>query len=120
MFVADSHYSVIATLLGGWELILILTIVLILLGARWLPEIMRGLGHGISEFGKQVDRQAHDAGRSAGGIYGKPAAEALTPDNNTAELYDPAVFRRGRNRRSFRALFRDLWSSILRWLRIRH
>jgi hypothetical protein len=33
-----------------------------------------------------------DAGESLGGIFGKPAAEALTPDNQTAELYDPAAF----------------------------
>jgi hypothetical protein len=66
------------------------------------------------------DRPAHDAGKSAGGIFGKPAAEALTPDNQTAELYDPAVFRRGRRKRWFRQLLRDLWCNILRWLRVRH
>ncbi len=74
--------------------------VLILFGARWLPELSRGLGRGFFEFRKatkevtdEIDEAASDAGQSVGGIYGKPAAEALTPDNHVAELYDPAVLR---------------------------
>ncbi len=85
MFVASPHSLALATILGGWELVLILAVFLILLAAKRLPEIMRGLGHGMSEFGRELDRQAHEAGKSAGGISGKPAAEALTPDNQTAE-----------------------------------
>ncbi len=38
-----------------------------------------------------MDEEASDAGRSVGGIYGKSAAQALTPDNQVAELYNPAV-----------------------------
>src|SRR3989449_11411027 len=84
---------------GGGEVILVLALMLILLGAKKLPDIARGLGEGFFEFrkhvggfAKELDQEAHDAGESLGGIYGKPAAEALTPDNETAELYDPAVF----------------------------
>ena len=84
--------------LGAGELILILTLVLILIGARKLPDIARGFGRGICEFRKatrevtdEMDEAASEAGRSLGGIYGKPAAEALTPDNHIAELYDPAA-----------------------------
>jgi len=120
MFVAAAHSVVLATFFGGWELVLILAVLLILVGAKKLPDIMRGMRNGLSEFRKAVDHEAHDAGKSAGGIFGKPAAEALTPDNQTAELYDPAVFRRGRRKRSFRQLIRDLWQDTLRWLRIRH
>ena len=79
-------------LLAGWELVLILGVILVLLGARHLPWIARGFGEGLSQFRKEFDEQAHQAGESLGGIYGKPAAEALTPENQTAELYDPAVF----------------------------
>ena len=78
--------------------------VLILFGARWLPELSRGLGRGIFEFRKatkevtdEIDGAASDAGQSVGGIYGKPAAEALTPENQLAELYEPD------------ALQNDLW-----------
>ncbi|MGB3618068.1 MAG: twin-arginine translocase TatA/TatE family subunit [Catalinimonas sp.] len=36
--------------LGGWEVLLILLIVLILFGAKRIPELARGLGKGIREF----------------------------------------------------------------------
>jgi sec-independent protein translocase protein TatA len=38
--------------LGGGEIILILAIVLILFGAKKLPELAKGLGQGIKEFKK--------------------------------------------------------------------
>jgi len=38
--------------LGGWEVILILAVVLILFGAKKLPELAKGLGQGIREFKK--------------------------------------------------------------------
>ena len=85
---------ILADILGGWEVVLILAVALILFATKHLPKFSRGLREGLSEFRKQSDQAAHDAGESLGGIYGKPAAEALTPDNQTAELYDPAVFHR--------------------------
>jgi len=38
--------------IGGWELILILAVVLLLFGAKKLPELAKGLGSGIKEFKK--------------------------------------------------------------------
>ncbi len=38
--------------LGGQELLLILVIVLLLFGAKKLPELARGMGKGIKEFKK--------------------------------------------------------------------
>ena len=91
--------SMFALFFGGWETVLFLAVILILFGAKKLPDITRGLGEGVRQFrkscgelSKELDLEAHDAGESLGGIYGKPAAQALTPDNQTAELYDPAVF----------------------------
>ena len=120
MLVTSPHSLVLATFLGNWEVVLILAVLLILLVAKWLPEIMRGMGSGMSEFRRELDRQAHDAGKGAGGIFGKPAAEALTPDNQTGELYDCAAFRPGSRKRSVRQRLRDLWRNILKWLRITH
>ncbi len=82
--------------LRGGEIILILLLVLILFGSRKLPELGRGLRRGIFEFREatkqvtdEIDEAATEAGRSVGGIYGKAAAQALTPDNQVAELYHP-------------------------------
>ncbi len=45
--------------LGTQELLLILLLVLILFGAKKIPDIMRGLGQGIREF-KQASQEAVD------------------------------------------------------------
>jgi sec-independent protein translocase protein TatA len=121
-----ANLSIFAHIFGGWEVVLILAVVLILFGAKRLPELARGLGEGFSRFRKEFDQEAHDAGESLGGIYGKPAAQALTPDNQTAELYDPAVLhneeRTGRTPkgvrfRGWRRLWRLIWHSVLKRLK---
>ena len=48
-----------AGMLGGWEIILILAVVLILFGAKKLPELAKGLGSGIKEF-KKATREVTD------------------------------------------------------------
>ena len=45
--------------LGGGEIILILALVLILFGAKKLPELAKGLGNGIKEF-KKASREVID------------------------------------------------------------
>ena len=37
---------------GGWEWIIIFLVILLLFGAKRLPDLARGLGKGISEFRK--------------------------------------------------------------------
>ena len=41
--------------LGPWEILLVLIVILILFGAKRLPELARGLGLGINEFRDAVD-----------------------------------------------------------------
>jgi len=36
--------------LGGWEILLILMVLLIFFGAKKIPELAKGLGKGIKEF----------------------------------------------------------------------
>src|SRR2546426_426887 len=120
MFSANPSVFVIATFFGDWEMVLILGIILILLGAKRLSQFAKGFGDGLHHFRKAIDEQAHEAGESLGEIYGKPATEALTPNNQTAELYDPAVFRHHEGKRSMRERLRRLWDGVLRFLRIRH
>jgi sec-independent protein translocase protein TatA len=109
--------------LGGGEIIVILALVLILVAARNWPGLGRGLRKGIFEFREavrrltdSVDSEASEAGRSVGGIYGKRAAQALTPDNQVAELYDPAAFqaklRPRKRRKGLRNCLRSLWHRL--------
>ena len=46
-------------MLNGWEVVAILAVVLILFGAKRLPELARGLGQGIKEF-KKSSREIQD------------------------------------------------------------
>lgn len=112
--------------LGGWEIVLILAVVLMLLGARRLPGLGRGLRLGIWEFRRatrqvsdEIDGATREAGQSVGGIYGKPAAEALTSDNRVAELYDPAGLRgKAKLHKPWKvAWFLQLCARIYRFLR---
>ena len=50
--------------LGGGEIILILAIILILFGAKKLPELAKGLGQGIKEF-KKATQNASEGLREA-------------------------------------------------------
>jgi sec-independent protein translocase protein TatA len=52
--------------LGGWEIMLILLIIVIFFGAKKIPEMARGLGKGIREFKdatkeitKEIDLEDH-------------------------------------------------------------
>lgn len=45
--------------LNGWEVVAILAVVLVLFGAKKLPELAKGLGQGIKEF-KKSSREIQD------------------------------------------------------------
>ena len=44
-------------MIGPWQIILILAIVLLLFGGRKIPELMKGLGGGLKEFKKAVKEE---------------------------------------------------------------
>lgn len=52
--------------LGTQELILIALIVLLLFGAKRLPELMRGLGKGIKSFKKEMNNLTDEDEASSG------------------------------------------------------
>ena len=56
---------IFAAFLGGWEIILILAVVLILFGAKKLPELAKGLGQGIKEFKKASSEVTNELQRAA-------------------------------------------------------
>lgn len=58
----------------GWqEILVILLIVLLLFGAKRLPELARSLGHGIREFRKSVKEITEDTRDNDTGSPGKSA-----------------------------------------------
>ncbi len=48
----SNNPQVLAAFIGGWEFVLILAVVMVLFGAKKLPELAKGLGQGIKEFKK--------------------------------------------------------------------
>ena len=43
---------ILLTMIGPWQIVLIVLVVLLLFGGKKIPELMKGLGKGISEFKK--------------------------------------------------------------------
>jgi len=58
--------------LGWQEILIILLLVLLLFGAKRLPELARSLGQGIREFRKSVKEISEDARDDDAGSPGKP------------------------------------------------
>jgi len=88
--------------LAGPDLIIILLIVLVLFGAKKLPELARGMGQAVKEFQKAKDEfsdELHKAGKSESGTAksdvkpapstvpqteNQPASAEVRPDPNQA------------------------------------
>ena len=47
-------HSVFLGIIGPWQIVLIVAIVLLLFGGRKIHELMRGLGGGVKEFKKAM------------------------------------------------------------------
>jgi len=68
---------VFAAMPGGWEMVVIALVILLLFGAKKLPELARGLGQGIKEFKGAVNgakdelKEAQDAMESDGNAEDK-------------------------------------------------
>ena len=67
--------AMIAGFFGGWEIVLILAVVLLLFGAKKLPELAKGLGTGIKEF-KKATREVTDEIQNA---QTETPAKTVTP-----------------------------------------
>ena len=85
---------------SGGEMLLILFCVLALIVCFRNPDFADEIGRALHQFGNALmkrtrwfDQTGFDVGRNLGGIHGKPAAEALTTENKTGEIYDHAALR---------------------------
>src|SRR5579871_2267569 len=114
--------AILATgFLGGWEIVLLLAIFLLVIIWKHPHLFWEVMTKALSEFGKstkevseELDKAAHDAGRSLGGIHGRAATEALTPDNQVREMYDKPQFRDLEGRRRPK---KKIWQSLTAFLR---
>jgi sec-independent protein translocase protein TatA len=69
--------------LNGWEIVALLAIVLVLFGARKLPELARGLGQGIREF-KKASREVTDELQHADEDI-RSAADVKSPEKTVSQ-----------------------------------
>ena len=78
---------------GGPELIFILVIVLLLFGAKKLPELARGLGQSLGEFKKARDEFEREIHKSAGELEVKeaPAKAPVTPSAVVTDVPSASV-----------------------------
>ena len=75
----------IASFLGGWDWVIVILAVLLLFGAKKIPELARGLGTGIKEFKKatrEVTDEIHNAANETP-LPPKPAASNQPPPGQT-------------------------------------
>ena len=64
--------------LGGQELVLILLIVLLLFGAKKLPELAKGLGKGMREFKKAQTEIEEEFSKTADDVQKKEKSPSST------------------------------------------
>jgi len=81
--------TMFAAFLGGWEIVLILAVVLILFGAKKLPELAKGLGSGIKEF-KKATREVSDEIHNAMDETSPPPTQKKLPPEGQSQP-EPAV-----------------------------
>ena len=79
--------NTLATLfnLGGPDLIVILLIVLLLFGAKKLPELARGMGQAVREFNKAKDEFEREVTKSTNEPAVQPAPNTLAQKTGEAQ-----------------------------------
>jgi sec-independent protein translocase protein TatA len=70
---------------SGPDLIILLVIVLVLFGAKRLPELARGLGQSVNEFKKAKDEFDKEVGKPSDNVAGT-TTPATPSQTDTAEI----------------------------------
>jgi sec-independent protein translocase protein TatA len=70
--------------LSGTELLVVMVVILVLFGAKRIPEFAKGLGKGINEF-KKASREVTDAIETESA----PVAPKAPPANTAAQMQAP-------------------------------
>jgi sec-independent protein translocase protein TatA len=78
--------AMFASFLSGWEWVVVLLAVLLLFGAKKIPEVARSLGQGIKEFKKasrEVTDEIQKAADETPAQQNKSATNGQPPSNQT-------------------------------------
>ena len=55
--------SIFLNMVGPWQIVLVVGLVLLLFGGRKIPELMKGLGGGVKEFKKAMKEDEDDSAK---------------------------------------------------------
>ena len=79
--------------LGGPDLFIILLIVLVLFGAKKLPDLARSLGQSMNEFRKareDIDRELHNTGAESSQLQPCPSTQHVAAVPSAQQVTPPA------------------------------
>ncbi len=71
---------VLLGMIGPWQIILIILLVVLLFGGKKIPEMLKGLGQGVKEFKKASAEMSED------GTQKETAQKTSTPEEKDAEI----------------------------------
>lgn len=79
----------LAGFLGGWEWLIVILAVLLLFGAKRIPELAKGLGSGIKEFKKAAREVTEEVQNAGDSTPTKPAANSQPPASTVSQSSNP-------------------------------
>ena len=80
----------LAGFFGGWEIVLILAMALLLFGSRKLPELAKGLGQGIKEFKKATREVTDEMENAMSDTHTPPPPQKTLPPSTPVSTSEPA------------------------------
>ena len=69
--------------IGPWQLVIIVALVIILFGGKKIPELMRGMGRGIKEFKDAMNKDYSAENNAPGNESTKPTQTNSPTDETT-------------------------------------
>jgi len=74
---------------GGWQVFLIIAVILILFGGKKMPELARGLGQSIKEFKKATREASEEINRAVEEDHTPPPPKPAKPADTVAQGSTP-------------------------------
>jgi sec-independent protein translocase protein TatA len=74
---------------GGWQVFLIIVVILIMFGGKKMPELARGLGQSIKEFKKATREATDEINRAVEEEHHAPPPRASKPADTVSQTPAP-------------------------------